>query len=746
MFNPFYRLLRHLVLFLFLILFAVKVYCEECPEGKGRNESSLHSTKFDPVYEIEAGHYKIASEFLKKHLSSHPDDYDAVLLLLKVSEITGDRRTILRYRHLFRNLYSSGKLKTAPAFTAYAKTVRDSDPKGALFLLDKAHKADKNYIEAYIQAGDLCYERYAWGRAEKELKNALTLDPENRDAVAGLAVLDLAYGRISSASERLKKALKKYPDSVILLTPTAYIALIEDDFKKCSEILHHVEKINPSSMELFSIYAALYELDGKYGKRDDYIKRAVSVNPASVEVYNLLSVVSEQKYRFKKAVEWAEKAIDADPGHWRGYFLAGNNLLHLGEEKKGYKLLSESFAKNSFNVIAYNILNVLDRDFKYHEFNSYDTEHFTVKISKSDAPFIWPYLKPLLEKTYKKFTKQFEIEPVGPKEHNGRILIHILPDHNSFSVRTMGLPGISANGVCFGQVVLMPSPRYVSLGNTRGMNWKSVFEHEFLHILTLQKSDYKISRWLTEGISSLEESDLHGEWNRYFAMADKSDKLLPIDKLESGFLNPSYPMQVPVSYYQAAITCRYFKETFGNKSIIRMIELYKQGKSTEEVVSAVSGMSLENLNKNLEKFYNKERERGENLVNTFAAEIKELEARLKLNKKDDDKQSDKTKAQRSGKRKWEKIVEYWREKKESGKAVKLLNNLLAFDDSDFKIFKVLGEIYHEQKKWKPAADTLLRAVYRNPFDKKVHEMAAECYKHLKMKEEEERERKILLQL
>jgi len=679
-----------IVLFCFF-LFSIKGYCVG------------NSVGADLLSEIERGHYESASALLKKHLSSHSDDYDAMLQLIKVAKVTGEKRTLIRYRHILRNLYSSGKLNRAPALTAYGEVVSDSDPKGALFLFDKAHKVDKSYIEAYLREGDLCYERYDWERARSELENALKLAPDNCEAVAGLAVLDIALGQISSASERLKGALKKHPDSLALLIPTAYIALIEEDFSKCSELLKHAEKVNSFSIDLLSVYAAMYEIEAKTDKRDEYIKRAVSINPSSVAVYNLLSTISEQKYRFKKAVEWAEKAIKADPSHWRGYYLAGNNLLHLGEERKGYKLLSESFAKNSFNVMAYNILNVLDRDFKYHEVNTYETEHLVVKIAKTDVPFIWPYLEPLLEATYQKFTNEFAIKPLGSEEHKGKVLLHILPDHESFSVRTMGLPGISANGVCFGQVMLMPSPRYVSLGNTRGMNWKSVFEHEFLHILTLQKSDYKISRWLT--------------------------------------LNPRYPMQVPVSYYQAAMTCRYFKERYGEQSILKMIELYRAGKSTDEVVEEASGKSIEELNKELEDFYNQQGKRGEEFVNTFASEIKEVEGKLKVKDKGSDKRSEK---KREGERKWEKLVRYWRNQGDNDKAVKILNKLLQFDDSDFKIFKVLGEIYCEEKSWKSAADILLRAIYRNPFDRSIHEMAAESYKQLKMEKEEEREKKILL--
>ena len=695
----------------------------------------------DAVANINKGHYNEASELLKKAVNADSNNFEAMLLLLKVSDITGDRRTILRYRHLLKNLYSSGKLTSAAGLTAYAQAVKNIDPKGAFLLLDKAHKNNPEYLDAYLIAGDLCYERYAWGRAGEEYRNALKIDPENSEAIAGLAVLELASGNIGAAETRLKQGLAKHPEAVKLLLPYAYLTMLTRNYDKSIQILDKASNINPNNIELNSLYAAVYEIKGNTEKRDKYIEKVLSVNSSYVELYNTIASAAEQKYRFKDAVKWAEKGIELNPDNWRGYFIAGNNLLHLGEEKKGYQLLEKSFQENSFNILAYNILKVVDRDFQRHEVQTFETAHFAVKMPKSDAPVIWPYLKPLLEKTYNRFTKQFAIEPVGAKEHKGKILVHILADHTEFSTRTMGLPGISANGVCFGQVLLMPSPRYTSIGDTKGMDWKSVFEHEFLHILTLQKSDYRISRWFTEGISSFEESDLHGDWKTLFCMADKKEKLLPIEKLESGFFTPAYPMQVPVSYYQAAMVCKYFIDKYGDKSLNDMIDLYRDGKNTKEVVEKVSGQNLDALNKSLKSFYDKQAKKAEEFIKSFKSEIKKAEAEYKLDKKD------KKNREISGHpREWENIVKTWRGNGKSDEAATLLEKLITFDDSDFKVFKLLSEIYMDKKEWGKAEEYLMQTIYRNPFNSEIHQMAATCYRELKMPEKENREKKVISEL
>ena len=86
----------------------------------------------------------------------------------------------------------------------------------------------------------------------------------------------------------------------------------------------------------------------------------------------------------------------------------------------------------------------------------------------------------------------------------GPILVEIFPEHDDFAVRTIGLPGIDgALGACFGRVVVdgLADAR-VSPGE---FSWHATEWHELAHVFTLQLSNYRVPRWLTEGISVFEE-------------------------------------------------------------------------------------------------------------------------------------------------------------------------------------------------------------------------------------------------
>jgi tetratricopeptide (TPR) repeat protein len=169
----------------------------------------------------------------------------------------------------------------------------------------------------------------------------------------------------------------------------------------------------------------------------------------------------------------------------------------------------------------------------------------------------------------------------------------MFPDHADFAVRTLGLPGIGALGVCFGKLVAMDSP---SARPPDTFNWGSTLWHEFMHVITLQITDHKIPRWFSEGLSVFEERKAFPGWGDDLKLeyleAIKSEKLLPIAEINNGFTRPKFPEQILVSYYQASIVCDYIEEKYGFPAIQKMLALYKEGRNTEAVFKEALSISL----------------------------------------------------------------------------------------------------------------------------------------------------------
>ena len=136
------------------------------------------------------------------------------------------------------------------------------------------------------------------------------------------------------------------------------------------------------------------------------------------------------------------------------------------------------------------------------------------------------------------------------------VQVEVYPDHEDFAVRTMGMPGLGALGVTFGYVVAMDSPSGRKPGT---FHWASTMWHEMSHVFVLATTNHRVPRWFTEGLAVHEETAAAPDWgdrlDPHVIAAIKDKKLLPVAELDRGFIHPTYPMQVIVSYFQAGRIC-----------------------------------------------------------------------------------------------------------------------------------------------------------------------------------------------
>ena len=157
------------------------------------------------------------------------------------------------------------------------------------------------------------------------------------------------------------------------------------------------------------------------------------------------------------------------------------------------------------------------------------------KFDPGEAAVLAPYALPLAQEAYDAFVKRYGFTPKGP------ILIEVFPVHDDFAVRTLGLPGlVGALGACFGRVIAMDSPQARQPPGT--FSWHATLWHEIAHVFTLQLSDYRVPRWLTEGVSGYEEHRRHPAWGREltleYAHALSRGGTFGVKKLPEGFKRP----------------------------------------------------------------------------------------------------------------------------------------------------------------------------------------------------------------
>ncbi len=124
-------------------------------------------------------------------------------------------------------------------------------------------------------------------------------------------------------------------------------------------------------------------------------------------------------------------------------------------------------------------------------------------------------------------------------------------------------------------------------------NWQPTLWHELAHVITLQMSNNRIPRWLSEGISQWEEKRARPEWgwemDVSFAQALDQGKAIKLDELNEAFGDPKL---ISLAYYQASLVAQYLAETFGEQALHALVRSYSKGITDEQAFTEVFGQTI----------------------------------------------------------------------------------------------------------------------------------------------------------
>ena len=443
-------------------------------------------------------------------------------------------------------------------------------------LFSEATRVDPNNLEAQVLWGDLFMEKFNTPDAEKSYNAALDINRRYGPALIGQA-------KISGGERSLNFALSVNERDVKALETMATLLVLNNRQEDAEEYINAALAINPESIISLSLMATQAALKEEYAEYARLEARVKSFSPNNPHFYGDIADAFGNNYRFTEAVGYARQAIAADPNYWQGHTLLGTNLIRLGEEEAGRESLELAFDNDPFNVMTSNMLKVFDT---LEDYATLHTEHFDVRMSQSDAVVLWPYMAPLIEENWATLTEKYGFEPEAP------VLIEVFDRTEDFAVRSVGLPDIGPLvGICFGKVVTLISPA------TLDANWQEILWHELVHVFTLQMTNNRMPRWLSEGISVWEEHEARPEWGRRqgieLVRAVEDEKLLPVASLNEGFTGANSNEDLGFAYFQSYLVVDFIAKEYGFEKMIELIKQYALVKEESEMFSAVFGKPVE---------------------------------------------------------------------------------------------------------------------------------------------------------
>ena len=481
---------------------------------------------------------------------------------------------------------SAGNRLSAPQWTALGDALQALGPEDpgryreALRAYDAAVAADSVALAPRLAVGWLFLERHNRPDALASFEAVLERQPRHAEALLGKAMVGQAEGS-PEAVALLRQSLAANPSLVASRIALARSHLDAEAWAEAEAEASRALEVNPSAQGALAVRAAARLFRGDSAAFEQDRRRATALNPRPAGFHTTLAEVSARNRLYREAVAWGRRAVAADSTSGAALGVLGLNQLRIGAMTEGRSHLERAFARDPFNVWYKNTLDLLD---VMRSFRTTTSARFRFLAAPEDSDLLTPYLVDLAETAYDRLAARYGYRPPTP------IQVELFRRHADFSVRTVGLAGLGALGVSFGTVVALDAPSARPRGE---FNWGATLWHELAHTFTLGMTNHRVPRWLSEGLSVLEERRARPGWGANVTLgllkALEDGKLLPVSRLNDGFVRPTYPEQIGHAYYQASLVCEMIESTRGFAAIRRMLDGYRDKLTTEAVITLGTG-------------------------------------------------------------------------------------------------------------------------------------------------------------
>ena len=625
-----------------------------------------------------------------------------------------------------------------------------ADPKQVLdALYDKAKVQKPDYAESFIASGQLALDKHDFGLAAEEFGQAAKLDPKDPDIQFGLAQA-FAPSDGAKSKQALKSALELNPKHIDSLLYVADTHIDSERYDEAAKVLDQVVEINDKHPRAWAYRAVLANLQNKADAEKNFREKGLVHWKANSEVDFLIGKKLSQKYRFAEGSEYQRKSLAFNADYLPAKMQLAQDLLRLGDEDEGWRLAGEVYDKDGYDVVAHNLVTLRDHIEKY---TTLEGDGFIVRMETREAQIYGHRVLDLLRRAKEQLCTKYDVEINKP------IIVEIFPQQQDFAIRTFGLPGGAGFlGVCFGRVVTMNSP--ASQG-TSPSNWESVLWHEFCHVVTLNKTNNKMPRWLSEGISVYEERQANKSWGqtmdpRYREMV-LGDELTPVSELSGAFLSPKSPRHLQFAYYESSLVVQFLVEEYGLDTLKRLLVDLSVGITINDSLQRYAG-SLELLDEEFAKYAHQQADdlapkldwtKPDKTLASDAAALDDwmkehpnnywglqLRARRFLS----------SKQWKEAKESLEKLVEHYpddhgannarsmlatvyRELGDTENERSTLQQLAEIDDDAVEIYLRLMELWSVEENWEKTIESAERMLAVNPLQRTPHHFLANASEH-----------------
>lgn len=517
------------------------------------------------------------------------DRFAALILAAEQAAARGHREVAVRLARQLTSQYESGGATSAAEHTSAGRAYvlqgvgNVGAVKSALAAFDRATAMDSSYLESQRRTAALFLDKYDAPEARTLYTGVLRRAPDDAEALLGLARVE-EFESKGNALETARKSANANPRFAPARAFIARLQLDAEAFDSARVTARSAVALDSTLLDAWSVLGAVAWLTGDSTSYREAQAVARRLQPGGAEFDVFLAEAAVRQRRYAEAVRLAGEAVRRDSLSVSALGVLGTNQLRLGDFTAGRAALERAFALDPYNVWHKNTLDLLD---KMRGFRTVERGRFRITAPEKEADLLVLYIAPLLERAYDSLALRYDYRPATP------IHLELYDVQADFSVRTVGLNGLGALGVSFGNLLALDAPNVQAKGS---YNWGSTAWHELAHTFTLGASQHRVPRWLSEGLSVLEERRANPGWGARgslgWLMAYAGGRIRPLSQLNDGFMRPRTPDEVGNSYYQASLFGEWVESTRGAAALRGLLKGYRDGQDTPTVFQRVLGLSM----------------------------------------------------------------------------------------------------------------------------------------------------------
>lgn len=475
-------------------------------------------------------------------------------------------------------------------------------------LCPDALKADEHCWQAHYVSGSLLLEKYNQAQAVPELNEGLAINAQAAPVLAALGASAMHDMDVAKAEEYADRALQVNPRLPEALLLKADIRLADGNTPAALEFIEQALAINPVDQQTLARKAVCYLLEDGVPADEELVavffhldtigqldlpqpsrfsQVLIDVARRNPRPGKFLAIVGEfldAHRKYAAAERFYQQAINVMPQLSDPKTNLGMLYMRTGQVDEAQRILDEAFNADRFQVRVSNMRKVLG---VLQGYETVATDHFVLRVDKSDR-LLASYMAEYLESIYPELTERYGFEPPVRTQFEIYGAAKGQGAHEWFSARMVGLPWIQTIGASTGMIVALASPTAME-----PFNWSRVLRHEFVHILTLQDTQFNIPHWYTEALAVREEGlDMPDEWQEILLDRVPKRDIFTLETVNSGFQRPKGPTDWNMAYCQSRLYAKYMEEQYGTESLEKLLDAYRHGKSTPEAIPEVFGVSV----------------------------------------------------------------------------------------------------------------------------------------------------------